>query len=97
VGSLAGSCVSNVRDQLSSLLQSAVGSSAAAALQVLLPSDTHPSAQVSTGIQGCQVAAVTATFLKCGSFERMNGRENLWPSKWPRKVFTRQSGCNMDV
>jgi hypothetical protein len=50
VGSLAVSCVSNVREQLSRLLQSAVGSSAAAALQVLLPSDTHPSAQVRIGL-----------------------------------------------
>jgi hypothetical protein len=29
----------------------------------------------------CQVAAVTATCLRCCSFEKLNDRENVWPSK----------------
>jgi hypothetical protein len=46
ISSVAAGCVGSVREQLSSLLQSAVPASAAAALALLLPTDTHPSAQV---------------------------------------------------
>jgi hypothetical protein len=38
--------VSNVGEQLTGLLESAVPRSAVAALEILLPSDTHPAAQV---------------------------------------------------
>jgi hypothetical protein len=38
--------------------------------------------------QCCQVAAVTATFLKCGSFLKQNGRENLWPTNIAVKGFS---------
>jgi hypothetical protein len=31
--------------------------------------------------QCCQVAAVTAIFLKCGSFEKLNGREMFLAGK----------------
>ena len=44
---LGAGCAGSVRAQLGSLLESAVPASAAAALQVLLPTDTHPSCQVS--------------------------------------------------
>jgi hypothetical protein len=39
------------------------------------------------GYQGCQVTAVTASFLKCGSFLKLKGRENSWPSKWLERVL----------
>jgi hypothetical protein len=60
--------------------------------------------------QRCQGAAVTATFLKCGGFLMLNGRENLWTSNcrerflagkmaviWPFKKLAQKTNIQEQV